>query len=126
MFQMFSFRKWCFKFSIFHHKAEFKYPSIYDCHLNTWKSPKMQRSNFGNLGLREKIFDFCLCWEKTETIFRLKWVYQYIGILNSESSKYFLAIVIWKLEKNQKTQKWRVFFEMLGFSRWRSWTLTCI
>ena len=80
LFQMFSFRKWCFKFSIFHHKAEFKYPSIYDCHLNTWKSPKMQRSNFGNLGLREKIFDFCLCWQKTEMIFRLKWVYQYIGI----------------------------------------------
>ena len=72
-----------------------------------------------------KNLDFFLFWRRTGMIIRLKWGYPYIGILNSESSKYFLSIVIWKLEKSQKTQKLRFFFEMPGFSRWKDWTLTC-
>ena len=78
----------------------------------SWKKKlKMERLNFENLGFGEKLFWLFFCSHSTGTLLKLTWVYLYIGIWNSTTSKYLLATVLSKLWKKCRNETF--FLEIL-------------
>ena len=113
--KMFSFRKWCFKFSIFHHKAEFKYPSIYDCHLNTWKSPKIYATlKFWKPWIERKIFWLLLVLTKDRNDFKTKMRLSINRNLKFKKFKIFFGNCDLKTWKKSKDAKMKSLF-------WNAW-----
>ena len=114
--QMLSFRKWILKFSILPQKAEFKYPTICECNLKAWKSKKqLKKWNVQTLDILDWEKKFLTFFVDKGQVWFLKWVDPYIGILNSESSKYLLALVIWKLEKVKRRKNEKSFLKCSDF-----------
>ena len=91
------------------------FPSINDVWNSQYSTIKLNLTlKFWKSWIGRKNLDFFLCWQR-RVVIRLKWDYPYIGIFNSESSKYFLAIVIWKLEKIKGRKNEESFLKCLDF-----------